>query len=352
VFSVLGGREIAGRSGTILEGESGANDPVGIALMASLLGASGTGFQAVAGGVGEFLLQMVVGAVVGALGGYGLTKLMRHVRLPNESLHAIGTLACAAFIYAAATMLHGSGFLAVFLAGIIIGDARAPYKLEIERFTSGIASIAEIVAFAILGLSVSLREVLGSGELWIGAALAGLLIFIIRPVLVGLISVRVKLKLGERAFVLWAGLKGAVPILLGMFILGSGTAHAQEMYSIIFIVVLISVIVQGGLVPYLASKFRVPMRQLEQQPWALGMRFSDEPHGLHRLIVAKGSPADGATIASLSLGEDGWISMVRRNGHLVQVRGSTRLQAHDSVLALSEDQDALTGLFRAAPGKP
>ena len=349
VFSVLGGREIAGRSGTILEGESGANDPVGIALMASLLGAGGSGLAAVTGGVAEFALQMGVGAVVGVLGGYGLTKLMRHVGLPNESLHSVRAIACAAFIYAAATTLHGSGFLAVFLAGIIIGDARAPYKLEIERFASGIASISEIVAFAVLGLSVSLREVLSSADLLIGLALAGLLILIIRPVLVGLLSVRVRLRPGERAFVLFAGLKGAVPILLGMYILGSGAAHAQALYSIIFIVVLISVVLQGGLLPYLASAFRVPMRQVEQQPWTLGMRFSDEPHGLHRFIVAAGSAADGATIADLELGEDGWISMVRRDGHLVQVRGSTKLLAGDSVLALSEAADTLAELFKPLP---
>lgn len=345
VFSVLGGREIAGRSGTILEGESGANDPVGIALMASLLAAGGGGLSAVAGGVGEFFLQMGVGAVVGVLGGYGLMKLMRHVGLPNESLHSVRAIACAAFIYAAATMLHGSGFLAVFLAGIIVGDSRAPYKLEIERFASGIASISEIVAFAVLGLSVSLRDVLSSGVVMIGLALAGLLILIIRPVLVGLLSVRIRLKPGERAFILCAGLKGAVPILLGMYILGSGAEHAQAMYSIIFIVVLISVVLQGGPVPYLASTFQVPMRRVEQQPWALGMRFSDEPHGLHRFVVAEGSAADGATIADLALGEDGWISMVRRDGHLVQVRGGTQLRAGDSVLALSETAEAVSELF-------
>ena len=109
------------------------------------------------------------------------------------------------------------------------------------------------MAFSILGLSVSLRDVLNSGELWIGLALAGLLILIIRPVLVGLLLLAVKLDLGERAFVLWSGLKGAVPILLGMFIITSGTVQAPRVYAIIFIVVLVSVIVQGGLVPTVAA---------------------------------------------------------------------------------------------------
>ena len=347
VFSVLGGREISGRTGTLLEGESGANDPVGIALMASLLGVSGGGFHAVATGMGEFALQISIGAAVGTMGGYGLLKLMRRVGLPNESLHVVGTIACAAFIYAAATMLHGSGFLAVFLAGIVVGDARAPYKREIERFTAGIASISEIVAFSILGLSVSLRDVLNSGELWIGLALAGLLILIIRPVLVGLLLLAVKLDRGERAFVLWSGLKGAVPILLGMFIITSGTVQAPRVYAIIFIVVLVSVIVQGGLVPTVAAAFRVPTRLVEQQPWALGMRFRDEPRGLRHHVVAPGSSADGATIAELSLGESGWISMVKRDGQLIQVRGDTTLQAGDTVLTLASPDVDLSHLFKS-----
>ncbi|HAG58009.1 MAG TPA: sodium:proton exchanger, partial [Arthrobacter bacterium] len=136
VFSILGGREITGRTGTILEGESGANDPVGIALMISLLGATGGGLDAVASGTADFMLQMAIGALIGFFAGHGLLALMRKVALPNEALHSVGTMAAVAFIYAATTLLHGSGFLAVFLAGIIIGDQRAPYKRDIERFSA------------------------------------------------------------------------------------------------------------------------------------------------------------------------------------------------------------------------
>ncbi|MBA2559750.1 MAG: cation:proton antiporter, partial [Propionibacteriales bacterium] len=212
VFSVLGRREISGRSGVILEGESGTNDPVGIAVMVSLLGATGSGVDAVLGGVGEFGLQMAVGAGVGIAGGYGLLQLMRRVPLPNEALYPLRTLACAALIYGGATLLHGSGFLAVFMAGILLGDARAPYKREIEHFSSGVASLSEIVAFTVLGLTVPLQDVLQAGSLWTGLTLAALLILVVRPLFVGLLLVGVDLDRGERAFVLWAGLKGAVPI--------------------------------------------------------------------------------------------------------------------------------------------
>ncbi|HEX4442095.1 MAG TPA: cation:proton antiporter [Galbitalea sp.] len=345
VFSVLGKREISGRTGVILEGESGANDPVGIALIVSLLAVTGSGADAVFGGTFEFLLQMIVGAVVGVAGGYGLAKLMRHVSLPNEALYSIRTIACATLIYAAATVLHGSGFLAVLLAGILVGDSHAPFKREIQRFTSGIASMAEIAAFSILGLSVSLDLVFQPAVLWTGLGIAALLILVIRPLLVGLLLIPIRLRLGERAFVLWAGLKGAVPILLGMFILDAKIVGADRVYAVIFVVVLASVVIQGGLVPLFARLFRVPMRVVEPEPWASGLRFRERPEGMRELVVSTGSAADGSTVDSLALGETGWISLIRRDGKLVQVRGSTHLAAGDVVLALADDSARLDRVF-------
>jgi potassium/hydrogen antiporter len=347
VFSVLGRREIAGRTGTIVEGESGANDPVAIALMVSLLGATGGGVGAVAEGVGEFALQMVLGVALGAVGGYLLLLLLRRVPLPNAALYPVQTIAFACLIYGVTTVAHGSGFLAVFLAGIIVGDARAPYKREIEHFAAGLGSVAEIVVFTVLGLTVSLEHVLHDGALWTGLALAALLILLVRPVLVGLVLAPIRLRRGERAFVLWAGLKGAVPIVLGTFVLTGDVPDASRIYGVIFVVVLISVVVQGGSVPIVARLLKVPMRVVEPEPWALGMRFRDEPEGLRRYFVAAGSPADGCSISGLDVGETAWISMVSRDGRLVQVRGRTLLRADDEVLLLADSGADLDAVFRA-----
>ena len=224
VFSVLGRREIRGRSGTILEGESGANDPVGIALMVALLTAAsggGGGGGAVLTVVEEFALQMVVGAVVGVLGGRGMIWALRRP-LPSEGLYVIRSVALVGLIYGVATVARGSGFLAVFLAGIVVADARAPYKREVERFHTGLASLGEIVAFTVLGLTVDVRSLADQGAWWIGLVLALLLAFLIRPVLVGLVLWPVRLARNERLFVLWAGLKGAVPVLLGTYVLTLG----------------------------------------------------------------------------------------------------------------------------------
>jgi cell volume regulation protein A len=249
VFSVLGGREIAGRSGTLLEGESGANDPVGIALMVSVLGATGGGWSALGSGVGEFAVQLAVGTAFGVAGGWLLPRLRRSVGEP-----ALVSIACALLLYGAATALHGSGFLAVFIAGILVGD-REPQ--EVEHFTGLLAGLGEIVAFVVLGLSVSLSAVVD--HVWTGLGLAALLVLLVRPLLVGALLLPVRLAWGERAFVAFAGLKGAVPILLGTYVVAEGTARAGEVYDIVFVAVFVSVLVQGSLVPVLARLCRVSM---------------------------------------------------------------------------------------------
>jgi potassium/hydrogen antiporter len=156
--------------------------------MAALL-AAGTagGWHAVGAGVSEFVLEMVVGAGVGVAGGFVLAVAMRRLPLPSGALYPLRTLLGAGAIYGLAAVAHGSGFLAVFVAGILVGDLRAPYKAEIERFHSSLASLAEIVAFTMLGLTVSVTG-LAHGDAWlVGLALAVLLALVVRPVLVGLL---------------------------------------------------------------------------------------------------------------------------------------------------------------------
>ncbi|HUZ23848.1 MAG TPA: cation:proton antiporter [Streptosporangiaceae bacterium] len=337
VFSVLGQREVAGRSGIILKGESGANDPVGIALMASLISAGALSAGAFAAVGADFLLQMGVGAAVGIAGGGALLWFMRRVPLPSEGLYPLRTLASALLLFAIATLARGSGFLAVFVAGIVLGDGRAPYKREIERFHSALASLAEIVAFVTLGLTIDLA-VLTRTDVWIpGLVLGVVLALVIRPVLVGLCLIPAGLKRNERGFVLFAGLKGAVPILLGTFLLAAHVPAAQRLYGIIAVVVVFSVGVQGSLVPAAARLLRMQMRAIEPEPWALGVRLRDEPTGVHQLTIRAGSPADGATIDELAgLPGDAWVSFVVRDGQLVPITGDTRLRPGDDVLVLAE----------------
>jgi len=353
VFSVFGRREIAGRTGVLLEGESGANDPVGIALLAALLAAHGSAGAVAWHVVTEFVLQMAVGTAVGVAGGLALLMFMRRVPLPSEGLYSPRVLAGVLVIFGLAVVARGSGFLAVFVAGILIGDEPAPYKREIQRFHSSLASLAEIVAFVLLGLTMRLSA-LGSAGAWsAGLAIAALLAFVIRPVLVGLVSLPVRLTLRERVFFLWTGLKGAVPILLGMTIVASGTPGAARAYQIIFVIVGFSVTVQGGLVPTLAHRLGIPLRTVEPEPWSLGVRFSEEPEGLHRYHVAAGSAADGSPVSDLPCGEDVWVSLIIRDGNLVTPTDDMTLRAGDDVLVLAEPDEApaLDRLF-TVPRRP
>jgi potassium/hydrogen antiporter len=361
VFSVFGRREIAGRTGVLLEGESGANDPVGIALLTALLAAHGSVASVAWHVVGEFLLQMALGVAVGVAGGLALLAFMRRVPLPSEGLYSPRVLAGVLVIFGAATVAHGSGFLAVLVAGIIIGDEPAPYKREIARFHSSLASLSEIIAFVMLGLTVRLSDLANASAWAYGLALAALLAFVIRPVLGGLVSLPVSLTSGERVFFLWTGLKGAVPILLGMAIVESGTRDATFAYHVIFVIVGFSVTVQGGLVPALAHRLRIPLRSIEPEPWSLGVRFSAEPEGLHRYHVAPGSAADGGTVSDLPCGENAWISLVVREGSLLTTAaGDTALRADDDVLVLADPDETpeLERFFtapkdaRPAPGAP
>ncbi len=351
VFSVLGEREVSGRSGTILEGESGANDPVGIALMASLLTAgslSGHGMGQVAG---EFALQMVVGGVVGVLGGRAMLWFMRRVPLPGEGLYPLRTLACAFALYGVAGVLHGSGFLAVFIAGILIGEARAPYKREIEHFHSALASLGEIVAFVALGLTVELADLVDP-DVWVpGLVVWALLAVVVRPLALEPLLAGSGLRRGEKSFVMFAGLKGAVPILLGGLIVAEHIPDDDRLYGIVIVVVVLSVVVQGSLVPTVAHRLGIPMRVVEPEPWSLGVRLRDEPHGVHRLTVAAGSPADGSRIEDLDdLPESAWISFVVRSGELVQVAPDTVLHDGDEALVLGapDDADLLREVFEGS----
>ena len=262
VFNVLAGREIEGATGTILQGESGANDPVGIALMVAILGSSGAGWGALGHGLGVFALQLAVGVAVGVVGGLGLAAAMRHLPLANEGLRPVRSIVVAFLVYGAAATLGGSGFLAVLLAGVIIGEADVPHRQATERFTAGLSSLAEIVAFVALGLTVDLHRVVTSDAPWVGLTLFVVGVAVVRPIAVALLLSNSQLHLGEKAFVSWGGLKGAVPILLGLFAVTANAAHADHLYDVVFVVVLASVVVQGSTIPAVASLCRVPMREV------------------------------------------------------------------------------------------
>jgi cell volume regulation protein A len=255
-------------------------------------------------------------------------------------------------LYGLGTLAHGSGFLAVFVAGIVIGDPGAPYKHEIERFHSALASLGEIVAFLVLGLTVDLA-VLTRSDVWAPGLALGLgLALVVRPLVVAACLVPARLRRNELAFVMFAGLKGAVPILLGEMLRTADVPQTERLFGIVVVVVVFSVLVQGSAVPAAVRWLGLPTRVIQPEPWALGVRLKDEPDGVHRLRVAAGAPAVGRTIADLAdgLGEV-WVSIVVRDKVLVAVRSDTRLAVGDEVVVLADPalRDELRAAFESPP---
>jgi cell volume regulation protein A len=261
MFSVLGDKEIGSRTGTILEGESGVNDPVGIALMIGMIELAQDADATFWVVVEEFLLEMSIGLAVGLLAAAALRPLLGFA-LPNPGLYPLRTLAAAGVIYGAASTAHGSGFLAVFVAGVALGDADVPLRDQIERFNTSLASLAEVVVFAALGLTIDLTELLSSTRLLEGLALAVILALVARPLAVAPLLQTTSLRRNERLFVIWSGLRGAVPILLAAFALLAAVDDAERVYDIVFVVVAFSVIVQGSSIPFVARRLKIRMRTI------------------------------------------------------------------------------------------
>ncbi len=261
MFSVLGDREVGGRTGTILEGESGANDPVGIALMLGMIELATHSHATFWVVVRVFCEQMSIGLAIGIAGGLLESLLLRRVALPSSGLYTVRTLALAGIVYGAATVAHGSGFLAVFVIGLIVGDVQAPFKREIEVFQDGLSTIGEVLVFVVLGLTIDISSLEASR--WLeGLAIAAFVALVARPLVAAALLAPAHLRPGERMFVAWGGLKGAVPILLAAFALAEHVHDAQRIYETVFVVVLASVLVQGGTIPLAARRFGVEMRRV------------------------------------------------------------------------------------------
>jgi cell volume regulation protein A len=256
VFSVVGEGAVAQRPKTILEAESGANDPIAIALMVGVI-AAGTGSGAWLPTVGETLIrQLAIGLAVGIFGAWLARSPLRHLTDPRETLQPIVALAAAGLIFGVAAALHGSGFLAVFVAGLLLGDADAPVGDDVRAFHSELAGLAEVVVFVALGLTVHLAG-LGASTVVDGLVLSAALLFVARLPVVATLLTALRLPAREAVFIAWSGLRGAVPILLASLALTGGIADASRVYGLVFIVVASSVLVQGMTLPTATRRLRV-----------------------------------------------------------------------------------------------
>ena len=276
VFSVLGESALARRLQTILEAESGANDPISIALMAGVLAAATSG-GSWCGSVGLTIVrELGIGLTVGVAGAWLAHRPLKHLTSPRETLQPIVALAAAGLIFGVTTAAHGSGFLAVFVAGILIGDSESTVGKDVRAFHAELGALAEVVVFVALGLTVHLSS-LGWSGLGDGLLLAIVLVTIARGPFVVAALAPLRLPLPERLFLAWAGLRGAVPILLASLAVVAGLGDARRIYGLVFVVVAASVLVQGSTIPVVARRLGVARPALAEED---GVASPGESHDL------------------------------------------------------------------------
>ena len=252
VFSVLGARnlQLTGKLLPLLELESGTNDPMAVFLTLGLTRLLTNPHESVVGVILLFVQQMGVGVVLGLLIGWVAIWLLNRLQLDVEGLYRVFTIALVLFTYGLTAILGGSGFLAVYLVGLLLGNSSVQRVDRLSRFHDGIAWLMQIGMFLLLGLLVfpsRLPAVVGSGLLITAVA-----VFVARPVSVFIALFPVKMSWQEKCFVSWVGLRGAVPIVLATFPLLAGLPRASLLFDLVFFVVLVSVLLQGASAPVVA----------------------------------------------------------------------------------------------------
>ena len=259
VFSVLGARslKLSGKLLPLLELESGMNDPMAVFLTIGLTSLLTNPQESVFTVIVLFAQQMGVGAICGLLLGCGAILLISRLKLDEEGLYPVLTIALVLFTYGLTATLGGSGFLAVYLVGLLLGNSSVQRVDRLTRFHNGLAWLMQIGMFLVLGLLIfpsRLPAVIVSGLLITGVA-----VFIARPVSVLIVLLPVKMSLREKLFVSWVGLRGAVPIVLATFPLLAGLHNASFLFDLVFFVVFASVLLQGTSVPLVAKWLGVVM---------------------------------------------------------------------------------------------
>ena len=339
IFALLRESTLRRRLARTLEGEAGFNDPVAVLLVVGFI----EWIQQPDYGVPDLLLlfvtEMGIGAVVGLGVGWLAVRGLRNAKLASPGLYPVATLATAGLAYGGAATLHGSGFLAAYLAGLALGSARIPARQTVTVFHQGLGWVAQIAMFLALGLLVFPSKL---DDVWLeGTALALLLVFIARPLTAALATAFDHFTAGERIVLGWAGLRGAVPVVLATFPVIDGIENSREFFNIVFFAVVLSTILQGTSVEWLARKLGVTTsepalpRPLVETGTVrrLGAEIVEYPVNDDDAIV-------GALVRALGLPRDALLSVIVRGEEALLPRGSTRIEAGDRLHVMVREEVA------------
>lgn len=332
VFSVLRsqGLHLRERLAATLEIESGSNDPMAIfltvGLIQVLLGRTSLG----PGLLGLFVLQMGVGTVVGLVVGRAAVAAINRINLGAAGLYPVLTSAFGLLAFGLAASLGGSGILAVYLAGIVIGNSRVVFQRGTFLFHDGIAWVSQIIMFVVLGLLSFPSALLGVA--WQGLGVALVLILVARPLAVVLTLLPFRFARREIALLSWGGLKGAVPIILALYPLLLGVPNGDLLFNVVFFVVLLSAVTQGWTLPLAARRLGLQERAAPEAPVTLEITSLRDVDGdIVEYSVGTDSRAAGRRVNQLALPDGAVVAMVAREQSIIPPRGSTQILPGDHV---------------------
>lgn len=342
VFAVLraSGLNLKRRVSTTLEVESGANDPMAVILTIAITTSivAGEGIPAVGPLLTEVVTQLAIGMLAGLAAGYGGRALINRLRLPAGGLYPILTISFACLAFGVATLGAGSGFLAVYVAGAVLGDGDLPYRRSLVRVHDAVAWLGQVVMFLLLGLLVSPSRLIDAA--WPGLMIGLFLAFIARPLVVAVCLAPFRYPLRETVYVGWVGLRGAVPIILASFPILAGAAGAERMFDVVFFVVVVGALIPGSTVSYVTRWLKLESREPPPASAVLEIESMRPLEGeLMSFYIDDALPAAGVAMSELPFPEGAAATLIVRGQKLIAPRGGTVLLPGDHVFVFARPAD-------------
>lgn len=348
VFNLLRGKNISLKYNLkpTLELESGSNDPMAYILTIVLIqiagdiaspGTAGTDIWRVVGDAAlTLLLQFGVGAAAGAVMGYASVWIINRINLRNTPLYAIMLLSIVFFTYSLTGFFHGNGYLAVYIAGIIIGNHKITCRREILSFLDGMTWLMQIGMFLTLGLLVNPSDMMKFAPM---ALLIGVFMMLFaRPASVFLTMLPFrKINLRSKVFISWVGLRGAVPIIFATYPVVEGIPGSDQIFNIVFFITLLSLVIQGSSITAAASWLGLKEPMVEEQDM-FGIEVPEEAGKLAEVTLTEDSLLHGDTLKELKLPEGMLVMMIKRNDKFIVPNGSVKLHAGDRLLIISDNE--------------
>ncbi|MYX14295.1 potassium/proton antiporter [Streptomyces sp. SID8374] len=334
VFSVLRRVPLPSRITGVLEAESGFNDaPVVILVVAfSAVGPVEHWYLL----IGEIALELAIGAAIGITVGWLGSLGLRHVALPASGLYPIAVMAIAVMAYAAGAMAHGSGFLAVYLAAMILGNSKLPHWPATRGFADGLGWLAQIGMFVLLGLLVTPHDLVD--DFWPAVVVGLVLTMVARPLSVFLSLAPFRLPAREKVLMSWAGLRGAVPIILATIPMVSGVEGSTRIFNIVFVLVIVYTLIQGPTLPWVAAKLKIADDDAEADDLGVESAPLERLRGhLLSVDIPEKSKMHGVEVGELRLPAGAAVTLVVRENESFVPSPTTVLRRGDELLVVATD---------------